>query len=477
MIAAIDTPLTKQQKLSLAARRDFTIFKRVIWKRYEVADHLDLLDYYLMEVEKYIRTEGKEGIGRLIVEFPPRHGKSQSISRLFPAWFRGKNPDKHIILACYGASLAKGHSRFVRAIIKTENFNKVFPDVKLAPDAKAWDQWQVADPYEGVFNAVGRDGSATGKGAHLLIVDDPIKTAKEARSPLLRESVWEWFTTDLDSRIEPGGAIICVMTRWHYDDLHGRLRTRQDGKWTILKLPAIAEENDQMKRKPGSALWPKRFPVSELNEKKSKNAYAFAALYQQNPQPSEGGLFKRANFKIIKTLPSNIRLWCMYWDLALSEKESADKTAGLLLGETYDKEYVIGYAASIKKEWDEVPDFIEDEMLKIGPMFHNAPVEYGIESVYISGRAVGNLLKRPKLHDFTIRGINVTTDKYYRATPVASRVGEGHVYVLDAPWMDQVLSEICAFPMGEEDDFTDTLSGSYEMFATEEPQAEYQAYA
>lgn len=441
------------------AHEDFTAFKQVVWRRYQNARHLQFLDHYLMQVLRYVETNGEEGIGRLLLEMPPRHGKTQNVSRAFPAYFLGRNPDKRVILTSYDKSLPEGNSRWVRTLVQMPNYQAIFPFVELSTDSKAKDRWDLMSPYIGGLTAVGKGGAVTGKGGDLIIIDDPVRNRKEADSALQRNNDWDWLTNDLWSRKEPGAAIISIMTRWHSDDIHGRLRQYQDGEWTIIRLPALAEKDDPMGRLEGEALWPERFTEADLRQIWADILdYPFYALYQQSPQPREGGLFKQNKFKIIENAPDNIVALYMFWDLALSEKASADFTVGTLIGLTSDGEIIVLAVHRIQKDWSEIPDFIEETILKYG----TKPI-YGIEQVFFHGQAVRTLLKRPKLLKYRIKGIRVDTDKYSRAAPAADRVNAGLVYVLNRAWTQDWLTELTAFPFGANDDQVDSFSGAFNM--------------
>lgn len=273
---------------------DFTAFKQALWPLYRHAPHLSLIDEALVAVARHVESGGMEGIGRLAIFLPPRHGKSQTVARLFPAWFLGRNPDRRIILTGYGASLVEKHSRFVRNLMTSARYRELFPTSMLARDSKARSSWDLYG-REGGMDSPGILGAATGKGAHVLIIDDPVKSRKEAESKIVRDSVWEAYRSDLYTRLEPGGAVILIMTRWHEDDLAGRLLREGDegDDWSIINLPALAEIGDALGRDAGEALWPARYPEERLAKiRAALGEYAFAALYQQQPRPREGALFK-----------------------------------------------------------------------------------------------------------------------------------------------------------------------------------------
>ncbi len=321
---------------------DFTAFKQHLNKRYTHAPHLEVLDTALEQVARYVETGGREGIGRLIVEMPPRHGKTLTVSRLFPAWFLGRNPDKRVMLVSYGATLAYRNSRVARNLIRDSHYQATFPGVALASDSAAVDSWDIAGG-EGGCDAMGITGGATGKGAHVLVIDDPVKSRAEAESETYRENVWDAYINDLYTRLEPGGAIVIMMTRWHQDDLIGRvLNASTDDnedteEWTRIRMPAIAEtDDDPIGRKTGEALWPWRYPLERLKRiAQAVGAYVWDALFQQRPVPAEGGLFKRANFNRITVMPDCAQV-VRFWDLAMSEKTTADYSVGTKMGTGLD---------------------------------------------------------------------------------------------------------------------------------------------
>lgn len=429
-----------------------------MYPNYLHAAHLELIDNALMSAMKYVETQGKEGHGFHIFEMPPRHGKTVSISRLFPPYGIGTHPDWRFIMASYGATLAYKNSRAARNFMLSPRYAEMFPGVELASDSKSTDAWNVAH-REGGLDAMGVGGGATGKGGQFIIVDDPVKSRAEAESEVYREKIWDWFTDDIYSRREPGGAIVVVMTRWHQDDLVGRLLLQDPDKWQRVRLPALAEENDLLGRKVGEALWPERFPEPVLRDtERMMGAYSWSALYQQNPVPAEGGLFKRAKFNIINIEPADIEFVIRYWDLALSEKTSADHTVGIKMGITKQRRPVVLDVERFQVDWDDVPDRIERVTLADG-----RDVRVGIEATFFHTQAVKKLLQRPKLHHFSITGYPVDTDKFTRALPFAARVGEGMVDVMRRNWTESYLDELCGFPLGAHDDQVDASSGAYLM--------------
>ncbi|MCK6581202.1 MAG: terminase family protein [Anaerolineae bacterium] len=277
------------------AAEDFTRFKQHLWTPYAHADHLALIDTALMQIARGVETAGAHGIRRLMIFTPPRHGKSMTVARLFPAWFLGRSPDRRVLLTSYAAAIVIRHSRFVRNLIRTPRYRAVFPEVSIARDSAAVESWDL-DGRMGGLDAIGMQGSVTGRGAHLLIIDDPVKNRREADSADQRAAVWDAYRSDLFTRLEPGGAIILIMTRWNEDDLAGRLLQQEADAWKVLRLPALAEpefEPDALERTSGAPLWAARFSAADLLQiRASIGARAFAALYQQRPLPREGALFR-----------------------------------------------------------------------------------------------------------------------------------------------------------------------------------------
>jgi hypothetical protein len=301
----------------LAKRRllDFITFN---FPDYKVNWHHRLLTEKLEAVER-----GE--IKRLIVTMPPRHGKSEIVSVQFPSWLIGRNKNRNIIEASYSGDLATDFGRQVRNIIAGDRYAHLFPSVELAEDSQAKGKWNTNG--RGAYNAVGVGGATTGKGADFLIIDDPIKNRQDAESEVVRESTWAWYTSTARTRLSPEGAIIIVMTRWHDDDLVGRvLRSENAASWDVLNLPAIAND-DEAFRKRGEALWADHFSLPILEEtKRDIGAYDFSSLYQGSPLDSESQEFRRDFFQYRSEADLVEKRLARYLtiDLAFSDKETAD---------------------------------------------------------------------------------------------------------------------------------------------------------
>ena len=224
-------------------------------------------------------------LDRVMVFMPPRHGKSLLISQRMPAWYLSRNPTREVIHSSYGGELVTGFGRRLRNLMDNQVHASVFPEIRLAADSKAANLWHTEQ--DGVYCASGVGGPITGRGMHLGLVDDPVKSREEADSERMRDRVWDWYQNDFYTRLMPGGAIVLVMTRWHEDDLAGRLLLEaQSGgdRWHVLHHPAISDE--------GEALWPERYPIEVLHRiQRNIGPRAWEALYQGNPAPEEGAYF------------------------------------------------------------------------------------------------------------------------------------------------------------------------------------------
>lgn len=434
----------------------FSDFKQRIYRHYQNALHLNYLDHILADVSRYAASG--QGIARLIIEMPPRHGKTITVSRLFPAWHLACHPDHRVMLVSYAADLAQANSRAARSIIDGFAFRSLFPHIALNRSSRNVANWELMHQRGGVA-ALGILGSATGKGANLLIIDDPVKNRQEAESDLIRDRVWASFNDDLMTRLEPHGAVILMMTRWHTDDLIGRVLKYSGEEWVRLRFPALAEENDPLGRAPGQALWPERFDEAKLQSiREQLGEYSFASLYQQEPISMSGGLFKRAWFyPLIDHLPP-MRQAVRYWDLAMSSKSTADFSVGVKLGWGMDGHFYVLDVARARIEWGELVAWMSQIIQADG-----IECLQGIEAQGYMSRAIQELNLDPRLKSHSIYGYPKEVDKFTAALPFAARCSAGLVHVLDAHWTNAFIDELCAFNQGEHDDQVDAASGAYAM--------------
>jgi predicted phage terminase large subunit-like protein len=388
--------------------------------QYQIPPHLELLN------EKLIEIALDDFKRRLMVFMPPRHGKSWLVSQYFPAWFLGMFPDKRVILTSYEADFASSWGRRTRDILN-EYGESVF-GIEVNNKSSAANRWDIKS-HEGGMITAGVGGPITGKGADILVIDDPVKNAEEANSQTYRNRTWEWYQSTAYTRLEPQGAVILIMTRWHEDDLAGRLlknmTTDTGEQWDVINLPAIAEENDLLERKPGEVLWSGRYNLTELSRiKGNTGSYWWNALYQQRPQPPGGGLLKRSwlNYYQHQEIPSLEELSIYQsWDLAISTKETADFTVCTTVGVSQENNvYVLDWYRSridfptqvrmvekLAKKWD--------------------PLQIGIESNAFQ-KALPQQLKETSM--LPIKEVNRTKDKVTRISAGFVHFENGKVMLL-----------------------------------------------
>jgi len=460
------------------ARRRFYHYCRRVNPHYpDDAPHLRLLCRTLEQVERFVVTEGAEGIGRLMIFMPPRHWKSQTSSVLFPTWILGRNPDVPIIMASYAGDLAHKHSRQARNIILLDNeFSVLFgkksdrkEPVSLSADSQAVQEWSI-DRHIGGMRAAGVGGGITGSGCRILIIDDPHKDRKEAESKTIRDDIDDWFRSTAYTRVEGNGAIIIIMTRWHRDDEAGRLlkRMKEDplaDQWHVLKLPALATESDPLSRQPGEALWPEYQSVEKLHAIRANTLrYEFNSLFQQEPISPEDSVVNPAWFETVDHAPAGLR-WMRYWDLAVSTKKRADFTAsarGALSSDGY-----LYIADMVRGRW-EWPD-AHGQIVALAAM--EPGVAIGVETNAFQLAAFQQLMREPALANREIRQVHSESDKLSRMLPWARRAKVGKVRLVRGPWIAAFLEEATDFPAGQNDDQVDVVSGITEMLANTGPAA------
>ncbi len=302
-------------------------------------------------IAEHLEAVERGEIKRLMIFMPPRTGKSELLIR-FIAWCLGRNPDWSMIYTSYGADLAWEKSHEARNAVASEEFSSVFgrqslaeQQVELSKSSRSVQRWRIQG-RRGGLTAQGVGGPLTGKGAHIAIIDDPVKNREEADSFRVREHTWRWYVSTLYTRLEPAGAVILVMTRWHVDDLAGRLLERAASdpladQWHVLSLPALAEEHDALGRQPGQALNRERFDEAALASiQTTVGRREWLALYQQRPVPAEGAMFQRQWFNLIGAAPVDAAARVRYWDKAATSG-GGDWSVGLLMARTRDGRFVV----------------------------------------------------------------------------------------------------------------------------------------
>lgn len=443
------------------ARMPFSTFKKTFWKAYKPAPYDEAIDKVLMGVADYVLSEGARGIPRAMILAPPRSGKTMRISRLFPAWMLTQAPDLAMIAASYGMRLAEKNTRWVRNLVQRREYTEQFPHVKLIGQAS--DQWETSE--EGGMLAAGIGGAITGFGARLGIIDDPTRSRADAESPIIRQRGRDWYNDDFLPRIEePGGAILVMATLWQTEDLPSWLLNGDEDElaeqWHVLKLPAIAEENDAIGRKPGAALWPARYPLEWLQKRRQKmGEYSFQALYQQNPIAKEASLFDTAFIKTVDSIPP-LQEVVRFYDLAVSAKTTADYSAGLKLGLKKDGGYIV-----LDVYRRQAAPTQTAEAIILNAQRDGTAVKIRLEAENSARVQLDFLLRDPRLSGYTIDAKTPEGDKYTRATPAASRVNGGTVEILRGSWNRAFLDELSVFPSRAHDDQVDAFSGAYSMLS------------
>ena len=425
--------------------------------RYTACKHHEVIAAALEEVEKGT-------IQRLIITMPPRHGKSELASRRFPAWFMGKDPYRHTIFATYNEDTAKDFGRAVREIVQMPVHRQLFPTAKLRKGSASAEMLQTKEGGQAMF--VGRGGSLTGRGADLLVIDDPIKDREEAESKATRDKMWAWFTDVAMTRLmSVGSRVVIIMTRWHEDDLIGRLTDSTNGyfnaeeakHWKILSLPALAVRDDPMGRQPGEALWPERFDVPFLERARSLNPRGFASLYQGSPAPEDGDFFKKDWIKYYNPseLPKALTIYVAS-DHAVSTDQDRDATCLIPVGvDENDDIWILPDVWWRREQTDEVVEAMIDIMERLKPML------WWAEKGHIS-KSIGPFLRKRMQERSTYGAIDEVTpakDKQTRAQAIRGRMAMGKVHFPRfAPWMQDAEQELLKFPAAKHDDFVDALA-------------------
>ena len=412
---------------------------------------------YLVTLSEHLMDVATGDTRHLLVTMPPRHGKSTLISHYFPAWYLGNNPDKRVILGSYGAEFASSWGYKARATL--QEYGYLF-GLKVAQDSAAKDRWDIQD-HTGGMVTTGVGGQLTGRGGDIIILDDVIKNDEEANSSTYREKAWEWYRATLYTRLEPGGSIALLMTRWHEDDLAGRLLREEPDKWTVLNLPAIAEEHDSLGRQPGEALFPKRYDVPALMDiKRTIGSYWWNALYQQRPTAEEGAMFKRQFFRYchienglydLGTKKVSIPACRVFQtcDPAVSTKASADYFVLATWTITPENDLILLDILRTRMEGPDQINLFKQAYQRWKPTFQ------GVEAVGV-GKTLYQMLLREGL---PIRELKAEADKVTRAMPAAARMEAGCVYFLKGiQGLDDFENELLSFPKGAHDDCVDVLS-------------------
>ena len=395
---------------------------------------------------------------RLMIQMPPGSAKSTYGSVLFPAYFLSRHPTAQIIAAAHTASLAGYFGRSVRGTITGRSD---LLGVRISKDSRASGQFSLESGGE--YFAAGVRGPITGRRADLILIDDPVKGWAEAESLAHRDALYDWYRAELTSRLKPNGRIVLIMTRWHEDDLAGRLM-QADDRWVSLKLPSLALADDALGRRPGEALWPDHQDEAAVTRRRKEvGERAFAAMYQQTPRPPDSALFNTGMVKILAEAPLLVRR-VRAWDLAATAAGNGrrpDYTVGLKLGVTASGQFVVLDVVRLQAS----PAAVEEKILHIakadgcGTMIAlpQDPGQAGVAQV---------AMLSAKLAGFHVVASPETGAKVMRAMPAATQMDAGNFALVAAPWNENFLSELSAFPDSAKDDQVDALSRAVNTLAT-----------
>ncbi len=428
------------------ARRNLLRFCQYTFLEYQTPPHLIALSDALESIE---RGELK----RLIVLMPPRHGKSEIISLRFPCWYLAKHPGDYIVQAGYAESIALTHSRQARDIFISSEMMRLFPGIHhrperpgqeiVIPERQAAHEW--GTKQGGSYYAVGIGGGLTGRGFNVGIIDDPVKDEEEASSQTIRDKVWDWYQKVFRTRAEPDAAIIVVMTRWHQDDLIGRLlkQSQEDptaDQWKVLHFSAVQD---------GQALWPKRYSLEVLRKIQSSiGSRAFESLYQGNPTVAEGQIIKREWWQYFRERPNFLRI-IHSWDTAFKDKTQNDYSVCTVWGETQNGYYLLDV-------WRDKVEFPELKRIAVALDARDSP-----SAVPVEDKASGQSLIQELQRDTKIPVIpfKVDSNKIARAYAVTPLIEAGKVFLPEnAPWLFDYIEELSAFPNAEHDDQVDSTT-------------------
>jgi predicted phage terminase large subunit-like protein len=418
------------------------------WPGYKLGRHHLLIARHLEMVER-----GE--ITRLMITMPPRHGKSMLASEFFPAWYLGRNPDHYVVAATYAQELADDFGRKVRNQIADPAYAQIFPGVGLKSDSTSSRRFHVTTPLDsfatgqnGAYFAVGVGGPLTGRGAHLLLIDDPVKNREDAESEVIRKKTKDWYTSTAYTRLMPGGRIVVIQTRWHEDDLAGWLQEEHKHEgWVILDLPAIDDD--------GQALWPEQYDIEALERiKRALPPRDWSALYQQRPSPETGDYFKREWVHLADHVPQMESMTRVGGSDYAVTSDGGDYTVHAVLGldpegkpwlldlwrrQASSDVWVDAFCDLVKK-WKPLGWAEETGQIKsgVGPFLLRKQLDTG---AYVARE------------QFPTRG-----DKAVRAQSFRGLIATRGLYIhKDAPFVSDLISEMMSFPVGVHDDQVDAL--------------------
>jgi predicted phage terminase large subunit-like protein len=475
----------ERQQIAMQARESLLTFTKFTMPDPTAPNDVSLSRYqserFHEAVADALEAVERGEIRQLIFCMPPRHGKTELATKHLAAWYAGKHPEHDVAVASYSDTMGADMGADTRAILSTPQFKQVFPAYKLRKGGSAKDNIQSVDGGRLVF--VGKGGALTGRGMHLGLGDDLFKDHEEARSQAARDSAWNWFTKVFMTRRMGPKLVILTMTRWHSDDIIGRITDPENphynaieaSKWKIIRLPAIAEEDDPLGRAPGEALWPERYDLDFLESQQRLDPLGFAALYQQRPSAADGILFRRENIRRYKPdeLPADLRYYCAS-DHAVGLKQRNDPSCFGKVGvDAQDNIWILDV------DWRRMAsDVAVEAMLTMGGGALR-PLIWWAERGHIS-QSIGPFLNKRMQETgiyINVREVTPVGDKEQRAQSIAARIAQGKVlFPIGPAWAEKAIDEMLSFPNGTHDDFVDMLAhigmGLTSQFGAPKPEKE-----
>lgn len=383
---------------------------------------------------------------------PPQHGKSSLVTVRYPVYRLELDPKLRIIIGAYNQERSAEFSRLARRIARER--------LDISDERSADRDWQTTQG--GGVRAVGVGVGVTGYPGELIIIDDPVKSREEANSQTYRDRVWEWYTQDLYPRLQPGGALIVITTRWHEDDLAGRILASDDGgSWTVISLPAEAEEDDPLGRQPGEALCPERYDLAALANRKSVlGSWAYTALYQQRPAPAEGGIIKRHWIRVYDRQPETLDRTIASWDMAFKDSVGSSYVVGQVWGQVGGDFYLLWQV----REHLDFPATLK----AVRSMNERYP---SVLVKLVEDKANGPAVIASLRHEVSgLIAYPVAGSKESRLQAVSPLFEAGNVYLPGGVgWLDEYINELCTFPNAAHDDQVDATSQALDWLTRHKP--------
>ncbi|MBU0791684.1 MAG: phage terminase large subunit [Gammaproteobacteria bacterium] len=403
-------------------------------------------------IAAYLEAVERGDITRLLIFAPPRHGKTALVGEYFPAWYLGRNPSSHIIYTTYNQEKGNDIGRRVRNQVISDNFKRIFPGCTPLKDSKSISH--LSTEQHGEYFNVGMGSAIVGRGADLMVIDDPLKDRKEAESKLARTNMKNWYRAVAYTRLMPGGKIIVINTRWHSQDLSGYLLSDHSHEnWTLLDLKAIAEPGDILERKEGEALWPEFRDTTQLNViKETLGSREWNAQFQQRPTAEGGGSVQYEWLKYYDNLPKpeDVQRIIVSWDTAYKPDQIHDPTAATVWQITHNGYYLI----DVVNKRLIFPDLVK-EVKRVHELYHPS-------SHLIEGRATGQSLIQQLQLSTTIPVIEISTkntNNEIRFDAITTLFEAGKVWFpKQAHWLSETEDQICSFPTAPHDDIADSVS-------------------